>query len=89
MSTAMTIKGQVTIPKRVRDAAGIRPGDRVDIVIGDGGAITVRKSQTAADAGMRAAALARIDAAIASARATVVPDGMTTDEVMALLRAEP
>ena len=30
MSTHVTIKGQVTIPKRIRDALGIVPGDAVD-----------------------------------------------------------
>lgn len=28
-ATTVTVKGQVTLPKSVREAAGIRPGDRV------------------------------------------------------------
>jgi antitoxin PrlF len=31
MTTTVTVKGQVTLPKAVRDAAGIRPGDRVNV----------------------------------------------------------
>ncbi|WP_294538553.1 AbrB/MazE/SpoVT family DNA-binding domain-containing protein [uncultured Rhodoblastus sp.] len=31
MTTKMTVKGQVTLPKAVRDAAGIKPGDRVEV----------------------------------------------------------
>jgi antitoxin PrlF len=31
MATTVTVKGQVTIPKKVREAAGIRPGDRVEV----------------------------------------------------------
>lgn len=31
MATTVTTKGQVTIPKQVREALGIRPGDRVEI----------------------------------------------------------
>jgi antitoxin PrlF len=31
MTTTVTVKGQVTLPKKVRDAAGIQPGDRVEV----------------------------------------------------------
>lgn len=31
MSTTVTVKGQVTLPKAVREAAGIQPGDRVSV----------------------------------------------------------
>ena len=31
MATNVTVKGQVTSPKAVREAAGIRPGDRVNV----------------------------------------------------------
>ena len=34
MATTITTKGQVTIPKRVRDALGLKPGDDVDFVVG-------------------------------------------------------
>jgi len=32
MATKITSKGQVTVPKRVRDRMGLRPGDAVDFV---------------------------------------------------------
>jgi antitoxin PrlF len=39
MSTTVTSKGQVTIPKRVRDAIGLKPGSKVSFrVDGSGGA---------------------------------------------------
>ncbi|WP_158818312.1 AbrB/MazE/SpoVT family DNA-binding domain-containing protein [Methylocapsa sp. S129] len=31
MATTVTVKGQVTLSKAIRDAAGIRPGDRVTV----------------------------------------------------------
>jgi antitoxin PrlF len=31
MATTITVKGQVTLPKAIREAAGIRPGDRVEV----------------------------------------------------------
>lgn len=33
MAVSVTSKGQVTIPKRVRDALGITPGSKVDFII--------------------------------------------------------
>lgn len=33
----MTSKGQITIPKQVRDALQLHPGDRVEFVFGDDG----------------------------------------------------
>ena len=29
--TTITVKGQVTLPKKVRDAVGLKPGDKVSI----------------------------------------------------------
>lgn len=34
--TTLTRKGQVTVPKEVRDALGLRPFDKIEIVIEDG-----------------------------------------------------
>lgn len=36
MSARVTSKGQVTIPKRVREALGIKPGSRVEFVLEEG-----------------------------------------------------
>jgi AbrB family looped-hinge helix DNA binding protein len=46
MPTAVTSKGQVTIPKAIRDVLGIGPRDRVEFVLRDGEVILrpVRRS---------------------------------------------
>ena len=44
MVSRISIKGQITIPKRVRDSIGLRPGDSVAYEIGDGVAI-IRKAE--------------------------------------------
>lgn len=41
MTTTVTVKGQVTLPKAVREAAGIRPGDRVDVRVRPEGGVIV------------------------------------------------
>lgn len=42
MSTAtITSKGQTTIPKDVRDRLNLKPGDRLDFVFDDDGALRV------------------------------------------------
>jgi len=44
MATSMTVKGQVTIPKRFRDLLGLKPGDRVDFVFDEDGRVLVRRA---------------------------------------------
>lgn len=39
MQTTLTSKGQVTIPKAVREALRLGTGDRVDFVLGDDGVV--------------------------------------------------
>jgi AbrB family looped-hinge helix DNA binding protein len=39
MAVSVTSKGQVTIPKRVREALGITPGSKVDFDLAGGGAL--------------------------------------------------
>ena len=43
METVVSEKGQVTIPKRLRDRFGIRPGDVLDVTE-EGGRLVVRKT---------------------------------------------
>jgi antitoxin PrlF len=38
MAVSVTSKGQVTIPKRVREALGITPGSKVEFDVAGGGA---------------------------------------------------
>jgi AbrB family looped-hinge helix DNA binding protein len=38
----MTVKGQVTIPRRIREHLGVAPHDEVDFVISDGHVILVK-----------------------------------------------
>ena len=77
MATTMTVKGQVTIPKKVRDALGLSPGDDVDFDVNREGQVVVQR------VGSRPARRRdRFDSA--RGRATVK---WRTDELMALLRA--
>jgi len=40
-SAALTSKGQITVPKDVRTALGVRPGDRLAFRIHEDGTVTV------------------------------------------------
>ncbi|MDX2219369.1 MAG: AbrB/MazE/SpoVT family DNA-binding domain-containing protein [Burkholderiales bacterium] len=72
MSTAtLTSKGQITLPKQVRDQLGLSSGDRVDFVLGANGAYTlvpVKRSVSALKGIIKrpgkAVSLAAMDAAI-------------------------
>lgn len=44
MSSTLTTKGQITIPKHIRDALGLNPGSQVDFVLHDNGDIVLRKT---------------------------------------------
>jgi antitoxin PrlF len=72
----VTSKGQITIPKEIRDEFGIRAESEVEWQV-IGGVITLRKS------GDRS----RIRAAIERMRGTA-NSGMTTDEIMKLTRGD-
>ena len=43
MSTTVTTKGQVTIPKRVRDRLGLAPGSKVDFALDENGRVVLSK----------------------------------------------
>lgn len=78
MATRITVKGQVTIPKHVRDALKLAPGDGVEFQVSPAGEIVVRK------AGKRPPPRPdRFDRVRGSATIK-----WRTDELMALLRGD-
>lgn len=47
MATAtMTSKGQLTVPKEIRDRLGLKPGDKVELVPYGEQAVTLRKRRS-------------------------------------------
>jgi AbrB family looped-hinge helix DNA binding protein len=79
MATTVTIKGQVTLPKKVREAAGIKPGDRVEVRATASGTVVIQKP------GAGEAYRAKLYA-LANRR---LIRGTTTDELMKMLRGDP
>ena len=79
MPTKVTAKGQVTLPKAVRDAVGIRPGDKVEVRATAAGSVVIEKSGGGDDYRSRLLAIAR-------ARPI---RGITTDELMKMTRGDP
>lgn len=45
MTTKMGAKGQVVVPKAIRDAAGLHPGDAVDVALRDGEVVLARSER--------------------------------------------
>ena len=80
MGTTVTTKGQVTIPKPVRDLLGIEPGSSVTFEVGGDGRVTLRKDGPGPDPARPASRFARL-----RGRATA---GLSTDEIMAMTRGE-
>lgn len=81
MPTTVTRKGQVTLPKAVRDAIGAQPGTRVDIVArGKEAIVRLAPDDDTARKGRIAAFLLQLEACGPN------PDGLSTDEYMAQIR---
>ena len=40
--STLTSKGQVTVPKRIRDGLGVKPGDRITFTVMPGGVVLMR-----------------------------------------------
>jgi antitoxin PrlF len=77
MATTVTAKGQVTIPKAVREALGIKPGSRIDFKRAADGSIVLVPANDAKP-------VSRFE----RLRGHAGP-GPSTDEIMELLRGEP
>lgn len=78
MSTRVTVKGQVTLPKKVRDEAGIRPGDRVSVRATTAGTVMIEKSD----------AMSEYEARLRALATRRLIRGITTDEIMEMSRGE-
>ncbi|NLS15224.1 AbrB/MazE/SpoVT family DNA-binding domain-containing protein [Rhizobium sp. P40RR-XXII] len=76
----VTEKGQVTIPKEIRDRLGIAPGSEVDFIASGSGAMLVKIGE-ASDTPIR-----DFDDWLERVRGTIDLGGMTTDEFMEFLR---
>jgi AbrB family looped-hinge helix DNA binding protein len=75
MAVTVTRKGQVTIPKPVRDRLGISPGSKVDFEVADDGRAFLRR------VGKRRLQPSRFERMRGTATS-----GLTTDEIMTLTR---
>ena len=76
MSSTVTSKGQVTIPKRVRDLLGIGPGSQIDFErAADGRVVLVQTGKKA-----RPSRFARLRGHAGK--------GLSTDEIMAMTRGD-
>jgi len=76
MANTVTSKGQVTIPKPVRDRLGIEPGNAVSFELAGDGRVVLVKVGGKPAASRFAALRGRAGA------------GLTTDEIMALTRGD-
>jgi AbrB family looped-hinge helix DNA binding protein len=79
MATTVTVKGQVTLPKKVREAAGIKPGDKVDVRATAAG-VLIEKPHADDAYKTRLYALGR---------RRLIRDKTTTDEFMKEMRGDP
>ena len=80
MATTLTSKGQVTIPKHIRDALHLQPGAAVEFSVNAGGQVVLRPARPTRKGSPHKD---RFDAV--RGRADV---RWRTDELMKLLRAE-
>ena len=76
MTTTVTSKGQVTIPKRMRELLGIRPGSAVDFELTPAGEVVLRHDKRKIRQPMRRFAQLR---GVATVK-------MSTNQIMALTR---
>ncbi len=78
MPTTVTTKGQVTIPKHVRESMGIKPGTKIIFDVNRAGEVVLRKEGRG-----KARRTDRFDRALGAAELKL---GMSTDEYMELIR---
>jgi antitoxin PrlF len=79
MTTTITVKGQVTLPKKVRDAVGLKPGDKVEVRATASGGVYIEKPGANDEYKARLYALAK---------RRLIRD-ISTDELMKMTRGDP
>ena len=83
MSNQITSKGQVTIPKKVRDFLGVKPGESVDFEPTTDGRVVLVAAGNKGRNGRTRAKVSRFGALRGTATVK-----MTTQQIMALTRGE-
>jgi AbrB family looped-hinge helix DNA binding protein len=78
MQTTLTRKGQVTIPKHIRDSLSLQPGCKLIFDVNDAGELVLRK-----DGPIEERRPDRFDRAVGAAEIKL---GCSTDEYMEFLR---
>jgi AbrB family looped-hinge helix DNA binding protein len=78
METTITSKGQVTIPKHIRDSLRLAPGSKLEFDVNAAGELVLRKSER-----VKTRRLDRFDRALGAAEIKL---GCSTDEYMAMIR---
>jgi antitoxin PrlF len=82
MGMPVTVKGQVTIPKPIRDRLGLAPGSEVEFAIDADGRVLLRKCGDGGEP--RPAAPSRF----AAGRRAPGRNALSTEEIMRLTRGE-
>lgn len=83
MGMPVTVKGQVTIPKPIRDRLGLTPGSKVEFEVDGQGRVFLRK------AGPKGEALPPESNRFERLKGTATAmEGMSTDDIMKLLRGD-
>jgi AbrB family looped-hinge helix DNA binding protein len=81
----ITSKGQVTIPRRIRDYLGLKPGSWVEFHYAGDGRIMLRAEPGVEAKTRDGRERQRVEKALAALRGSAGP-GLSTDEVMRLTR---
>jgi antitoxin PrlF len=82
MGMPVTVKGQVTIPKPIRDRLGLIPGSRVEFEVDGNGRVFLAKAGPERETPSDPDRFEKI-----KGRATAM-EGMSTDDLMKLLRGD-
>ena len=84
MTATVTVKGQITLSKKVRDVTGLRLGDQVE-VRAQGGRVIAERARMV---DRKHEVEAKVERAMADLRRRRIKPTATTDELMRLLRGD-